>query len=67
MILLLIRPIIEDDVQLLEIEFSNGYREGDHVLYVSVAKNDGSCLDVTDDTVSSWNQHWQRVNHRFEE
>jgi hypothetical protein len=51
----------------LKTEFSNGYRERDRVLYVLIAKNDGSCLDVIDETVSSWNQHWQRVNHRFEE
>jgi len=66
-VLPLVRPILEGDVQLLENEFSNGYREGDRVLYVSIAKNDGSCLDVTDETISSWNQHWQRANQRFEE
>ena len=65
-VLPLVRPILEGDVQLLETEFSNGYREGDRVLYVSIAKNDGSSLDVTDETVSSWDQHWQRANHRFE-
>lgn len=61
------RPILEGDVQLLETEFSNGYREGNRDLYVSIAKNDGFFLDVTGETISSWNQHWQRVNHRFEE
>ena len=66
-ILPLVRPILEGDIQLLEIELSNGYREGDRVLYVSIAKNDDFSLVVTDETVSSWNQHWQRVNHRFEE
>ena len=55
--LLLVRPILEGDVQLLENKFSNGYREGDRVLYVSIAKNDSSRLDVTDETISSWNQH----------
>ena len=49
----LVRPILEGDVQLLEAEFSNTYREGHRVLYVSIAKNDGFCLDVTDETVSS--------------
>ena len=53
-VLPLVKPIIEDDVQLLETKFSNGYREGDHVLYMSIAKNDGSSLDVTDETVSYW-------------
>ncbi len=59
----LVRPILEGDVQLFENEFSNGYREADRVFYVSIAKNDGSCLDVTNETISSWNQHWQRANH----
>ena len=62
MVLLLVRPIFEGDVQLLEIEFSDGYRKGERVLYVSVTKNDGSSLYVTDETVSSWDQHWQRAN-----
>ena len=65
-VLPLVRRILEGDVQLLETEFSNGYREGDRVLYVSIAKNDGSSLDVTDETVSSWDQHWQRANDLFE-
>ena len=66
MVLSLVRPIIKGDVQLLETEFSNGYREGDRVLYVLIAKNDGYSLDVTDKIVSSWDQHWQCANHRFE-
>ena len=57
MVLSLVRPILEGDVQLLETEFSNGYREGDCVLYVSVTINDGYFLDITDETVSSWDQH----------
>ena len=56
-VLPLVRPILEGDVQLLETEFSNGYREGDCVLYVSVTINDGYFLDITDETVSSWDQH----------
>ena len=65
-VLPLVRPILEGDVQLLETEFFNGYREGDRVLYVSFTKNDGSSLDVTDETVSTWDQHWQRANQCFE-
>ena len=32
----LVRPILEVDVQLLENEFVNGYREDNKILYVSV-------------------------------
>ena len=35
------------------------------MLYVSIAKNDYSSLEVTDETVGSGNQHRQRANHRF--
>ena len=65
-VLLLVRPILEGDVQLLKNEFSSGYRECDRVLYVSIAKNNGFYLNVTDETINSWNQHSQRANHRFE-
>jgi hypothetical protein len=51
----------------LENDFFNGYREGARVLYVLIAKNNGSCLDLTDETINFWNQHWQSTNHRFEE
>ena len=37
------------------------------MLYVSIVKNDGSCLDVMDETISSWKQHWQHVNHYSKE
>lgn len=62
----LVRPISEGDVQLLKNEVFNGYRKDDRMLYVSIAKNDGFCLDVTNETISFWNQHWQRANQRFE-
>ena len=35
-------------------------------MYVSIAKNNDSSLGVTDETVSSWDQHWQRANHCYE-
>lgn len=37
-----VRPILEVDVQLLENEFKDGYRNGDMVFYVSLVDKDGS-------------------------
>ncbi len=53
----LVRPILEFDVQLLENEFLNGYREGDRVLYVSIVNDRGESLCVTEDKLSSWVQY----------
>ena len=66
MVLPLVRPILEGDVQVLQTKFSNRYMEGDRVLYVLIAIIDGSSLDGKDETVSSWDQHWQRANHCFQ-
>lgn len=37
------------------------------MLYVFIAKSDDYCLDVIDETVSFWNQHWQFANYHFED
>ena len=48
----LVRPILEFDVQLLENEFLNVYREGDRVLYVSIVNDRGESLCVTEDKLN---------------
>ena len=61
-----VRPILEIDVQLLENEFVNGYREGDRVLYVSLYdKYYGNTMDIWD--ADTWEEHWQSSNKSFEE
>lgn len=60
-----VRPILEIDVQLLENEFVNGYREGDRVLYVSPYDKDGNTMDIRD--AETWGEHWQSSNTSFEE
>ena len=50
-----VRPILEIDVQLLENEFVNGYREGDRVLYVSPYDKDGNTIDIRD--AYTWGEH----------
>ena len=63
----MVRPILEFDVQLLDNEFLNEYREGDRVLYVSIVNDREKSLYVTEDKLSSWDPIWQQVNDVFEE
>ena len=52
--LLLVRPVLEFDVQLLENKYLNNYREGDRVLYVSIVNDRGQSLCVTKDKLRSY-------------
>ena len=65
--LLLVRSIIEDDVQRLENEFVNDNCEGDGVLYVSPSNNFDGALDVSDAIKDSWSGFWKVANDCFEE
>ena len=51
--LLLVRPILKFNVQLLENEFLNGYRKGDCTLYVSIVNDRENNLCVIEDKLSS--------------
>ena len=66
-ILSLVQPIIEGDVQRLENEFVNGYREGDRVLYVSPYNNFDRSLDISNAIKDSWSDLWKVANKCFEE
>ena len=61
-----VRPIGDVDVQRLENEFVNGYRDGDRVLYISIFNNEEKSKDVTETDKTKWSPHWQRVNDEFE-
>ncbi len=61
-----VRAVGEVDVQRLESEFVNGYRDGDRVLYLSVYNNLEVSRDVTDQITSQWSPLWQKVNLEFE-
>ena len=58
----MVRPILEFDVQLLENEFLNGYREDDRVLYVSILNDRGESLCVIEDKVKFLDPIRQQVN-----
>jgi len=59
-------PIGKMDVQRLESEFMNGYRDGDRILYISSYNNFEKTMDVTEEEIAKWSLHWQYVNEEFE-
>lgn len=61
-----VRAVGELDVQRLESEFVNGYREGDRVLFISAFNSLDMSCDVSDDIVESWSPIWRGVNEEFE-
>jgi hypothetical protein len=61
-----VRAVGELDVQKLETEFVNGYREGDRVLFVSPFNNKEWTMDVTNRELEKWGSHWNHVNNDFE-
>ena len=62
----LVRPINEVDVQRLENEFVNGYREGDRCMYVSIYNNLSDTQEVTEEIMASWSPLWREENEAFE-
>lgn len=61
--LLLVRSILEVDVQLLKNEFVNGYREGNKVLYISLYDNNGVLKNIYN--AETWGEYWQSCNESF--
>ena len=62
----LVHPINDVDVQHLENEFVNGYQDGDCVLYVTLYNNHKDSLDVSNDIMASWDDHWKAASNRFD-
>jgi hypothetical protein len=65
--LAVVRPVLEVDVQFLNNEFINGYREGDRVLYVSVYDQKGNQFELNAEIEENWNVHLRAANASFEE
>ncbi len=61
-----VRPLNEVEVQRLENEFINGYREGDRVLFVSPYNDLEQSQDVTEVYTNEWGIYWHEVNAAFE-
>ena len=62
----LVRPTLAQDIKRLEAEFTNGYRPGASVFYVSTTNEKGEERLVKDVDTSSWGPHWTSVNDEFE-
>src|SRR5450759_648506 len=62
----LVRPTLAQDIKRLEAEFTNGYRPGAAVFYVSTTNEDGEERLVKDVDTSNWGPHWTSVNDEFE-
>ena len=62
----LVRPTLAQDIKRLEAEFTNGYRPGAAVFYVSTTNENGEERLVKDVDTSSWGPHWTSVNDEFE-
>jgi hypothetical protein len=63
----LVRPILQPDIKRLEQDFWSGYRGGDRCFYVSITNDHGSSMDVSEDLMDTWNEHWIERNCEFEE
>lgn len=51
--LLVVKPILEVDMRLLENKFKNGYRDGDMVLYMSPKDRVGESQNFTTDVIQA--------------
>lgn len=66
LLLPLVRPISELEVQLLENEFVNGYRDGDKVLYVLIMDDKWRVHEAMHKIYDNWDKQWQLTNDSFE-
>ena len=62
----LVRPTLAQDIKRLEAEFTNGYRPGASVFYVSTTDENGEERLVKDVDTTGWGPHWTSVNEEFE-
>jgi hypothetical protein len=58
--LLLVRHLLQSQVKRLEASFAHEYRQGDHVLYVSITNDKGVCRLLTSEIVETWDECWLR-------
>lgn len=62
----IVRPIIEADVQMLEQEFVNGYRDGDRVLFVGLHNDKNEVVEVTQEIKAKWSPLWIAESDKFD-
>lgn len=62
-ILAIVRPLLEVNVQLLHNEFVNECWDGDEMLYVSMFDKDGNLAEIKQ--YNTWREHWKSCNDIF--
>ena len=62
----IVRPVLKDDITKLEADIFNGYRDGDHVFYISAIESKGDIQFVDDEVRASWSPNWTQANAVFE-
>jgi hypothetical protein len=62
----LVRPILANDIKMLEAEFTHGYWNGAPMFYVSMYNDKEEERSVKDEDTNNWDPHWTSVNEEFE-
>lgn len=61
----MVRPTLSCDLDLLEHEFTNGYRDGAAVFYVTTTNEAGESSHFTDEEIEEWGPLWKEKNDTF--
>ena len=64
--ILIVCPALNSDITKLEVDFFNGYYDGDHVFYMSATNSKGDFQFVNDEVRASWSPNWTQTSHLFE-
>ena len=64
--MLIVRFGLKGDITKLEVDFPNGYRNGDRVFYISATDSKGNFQFVDDEVRAYWSPNWAQANGVFE-
>ena len=59
-------PALNGDITKLEVDFFNGYRNGDRVFYIAATDSKEDFQFVDDEVCTSWSLNWTQANVVFE-
>ena len=62
----IMRPTLKHDNIKLEANFFNGYRDDDHVFYISAIDSNGDFQFVNNNVYACWSPNWTKANAMFE-
>jgi len=61
----MVRPTLSCDIDLLEHDFTNGYRDGTILFYVTTTNEAGESLHFTEEEIDNWDPLWKEKNDTF--